>query len=253
MKLRQRIGEALAGVARDPFELTRIVRVAAATFYFRFLRRCAGPGCLFGMGNRIINAANVRIGRDCLFQDSIYIRAGANGRVEIGDRCAINSFVQIYGHGGIRLGEEAQLGPGTIVTTTDHAYDHRGAGLEAHFRPVSIGRKVWVGANATIIGGVTIGDGAIIGAGAVVIRDIPAHSVAVGVPARVVKNLRAAPAGTREPPAVGPTDRGPTERAASDRNNRTGSHHVAGLADIAGRNGVSDSGRAADRLDAALG
>lgn len=198
MKFRQRLKDALAGLRRDPFEAWRILRVALATFYFRYVLRCAGPGCLFGMRNRIINAANVHIGRDCLFQDSIYIRAGMNGRVDIGDRCAINSFAQLYGHGGIRLGDEAQLGPGTVVTTTDHAYDHRGAGLQARFRPVNIGRKVWVGANATIIGGVTIGDGAIIGAGAVVIRDIPAYSVAVGIPARVIKSLASEPPAAEE-------------------------------------------------------
>jgi acetyltransferase-like isoleucine patch superfamily enzyme len=52
---------------------------------------------------------------------------------------------------------------------------------------VVIGSDVWVGYGATIIGPVTIGDGAIIGAGALVISDIPAYAVAVGVPAKIVK------------------------------------------------------------------
>ena len=49
------------------------------------------------------------------------------------------------------------------------------------------GDNVTVGAGATIIGPVHIGDNAVIGAGAVVLKDIPANSVAVGVPAKVVK------------------------------------------------------------------
>jgi acetyltransferase-like isoleucine patch superfamily enzyme len=207
-----KLTEALSGLRRDPLEALRLLRMGLATARFRYLLRVAGPGCVFGTNNRIINAANVAIGRSCLFQDSIYIRAGVHGRISIGDGVALNSFVQLYGHGGITLGDETQIGPGTIVTTTGHDYTDRK--LEAHFEPVLIGKRVWIGANATIIGGVTIGDGAVIGAGAVVIRDIPPHSLAVGVPARVVRRLEGgdqidnashsiigpAPSPRREPP-----------------------------------------------------
>ena len=50
-----------------------------------------------------------------------------------------------------------------------------------------IGNDVWIGSNAVIMGGVTIGNGAIVGSGSVVTKDIPAYSIAVGVPARVLK------------------------------------------------------------------
>lgn len=53
--------------------------------------------------------------------------------------------------------------------------------------PVVIGDGVWIGARATILKGVTIGDGAVVAAGAVVTRDVPAHSLVAGVPARVVR------------------------------------------------------------------
>lgn len=187
MNLESKARAALHRLVRDPSEIFRLAGIALSTVKFRYLKRCAGPGCVFGNGNRIINAANVDIGRGCLFQDSVYIRAGAFGRVSIGDHVAINSFCQLYGHGGITLGDEAQLGPGTIVTTTHHDY---GGELEERFRPVVIGRRVWIGANVTVLSGVTIGDGAVIGAGAVVTRDIPPHTIAVGVPARVVRSLQ---------------------------------------------------------------
>jgi len=185
MNRRDKGREALLSVIRDPFEGLRLLGIAWNTFCFRYLRRCAGPGTVFGTGTRIVNAANVSIVRGCLFQDAVYIRAGATGRVDIGDRAALNSHCQLYGHGGITIAADAQLGPGTIVTTTGHDY---AGNLEETFRPVRIGRRVWIGANVTIIGGVSIGDEAVIGAGAVVIRDVPPRTLAVGVPARVVRH-----------------------------------------------------------------
>ncbi len=74
-----------------------------------------------------------------------------------------------------------------MITTTGH--DYLSSNLESDFAEITIGERVWVGANCTIIGGVDIGDQAVIGAGAVVTKDIPARCVAVGVPARVIRSF----------------------------------------------------------------
>lgn len=54
---------------------------------------------------------------------------------------------------------------------------------------IHVGKKVWLGASVTVLPGVTIGDGAIIAAGAVVTKDVPARTIAAGVPPRVVKEI----------------------------------------------------------------
>ncbi|MBQ6158936.1 MAG: hypothetical protein IJJ20_08005, partial [Thermoguttaceae bacterium] len=54
---------------------------------------------------------------------------------------------------------------------------------------IVIGKDVWLGANVTVLPGVTIGDGAIIAAGAVVTKDVPASTVAAGVPAKTIKRI----------------------------------------------------------------
>lgn len=184
--LPDKLGYFLRVLRQNPTELIRIGVIVWNTFRLRYVQRIIGPGTVVGTGNQFIDIGNIRIGRNCLLQDSIYIRAGTQGHVTIGDEAALNSFCRLFGHGGIEIGTATQLGPGTLVTTTGHDY---AKGLEAHFSKVVIGNRVWIGANATILPGVTIGDNAVIGAGSLVNRDIPANVVAVGVPARVIRHL----------------------------------------------------------------
>ena len=173
--------------ARNPSEIFRLARVGWSSFRFRHLHRCVGSGTVVGEGTVMTNVSNISIGEGCLIQDRVYLRAGIDGRIEIGDGAALNSFVQMYGHGGITIGHDSQVGPNTVITTTGH--DYMATDLLQNYSPVRIGRRVWIGANCTIVPGVTIGDQAVIGAGAVVTRDIPPRCVALGVPARVVRHF----------------------------------------------------------------
>jgi acetyltransferase-like isoleucine patch superfamily enzyme len=173
-------------IRTNPSELLRLCRIGLTTVKYRYIKRCIGKGTIVGARTEIINSANVRIGNDCLLQDAIYIRAGTEGRITIGDRAAINSFCRLFGHGSIEIGEDTQIGPGCLITTTDHDYHHT---LETQFKSVSIGKGVWIGANVTILPGVSIGDFTVIGAGSVVMKNIRPHCMALGVPARVVKLL----------------------------------------------------------------
>lgn len=171
---------------QNPSGLFRLLAIALTTAKFRYVKRCVGRGTTVEPGTKIINSANVSVGKQCLLKEGIYIRAGIGGRVVIKDRAALNCFCRLYGHGSIEIGEDTQVGPGTLITTTGHDYHDN---LATHFKPVMIGRGVWIGANVTILPGVEIGDQAVIGAGAVVNKNIPPQTVAVGVPARVVKSL----------------------------------------------------------------
>lgn len=172
---------------QNPSELFRVLSIGLTTAKYRYLKRCVGKGTIVGRWVEIVNSANVRIGNACLFQDGVYIRAGNQGKINIGDRAALNSFSKLFGHGSISIGEDTQIGPGSLITTTDH--DYYDENLETKFMPVTIGKRVWIGANVTILPGVEIGDYSVIGAGAVVTESIPPRSVAVGVPARVIKQI----------------------------------------------------------------
>lgn len=156
------------------------------TFYYRYLKRIAGRDTIIGRNTKIINPSRISIGRNCLIQDHVYMRAGFYGRIVVGNYCAINSFVKLFGHGGIEIGDYSQLGPGALITTTSHDYNES---LKAEFKKVNIGKFVWIGANSTILPGIDIGDKCIIGAGSLVNKSIPANHMAAGNPVRIIKKL----------------------------------------------------------------
>ena len=90
----------------------------------------------------------------------------------------------------IEIGDNLQMGPAVQVYTAAHPLeaDVRRSGLE-YARPIRIGHDVWIGGGAIILPGVTIGDHSVIGAGSVVVRDVPAATVVVGNPARILRAL----------------------------------------------------------------
>mgnify|MGYP001085670339 CR=1 FL=1 len=141
------------------------------------------------------------VGRDALIEDYAVVNNGA-GDVLIGDaaRIGIGSVVI----GPVRMGDRAGLGQHVFISGFNHGYADGTRdsneqelvrkevviGRESHIGANSVvvaGRNCWIGAGAVILPGVTIGDNTVIGAGSIVTKDIPAYSVAVGNPARVIK------------------------------------------------------------------
>lgn len=130
-------------------------------------------------------------GIDIVLRDGVQIIAPEN--VHFGNHIAIGSFSMLRGNGGISLADYVLIGDYVVLATAGHPVDGLHFG-HSHEAPISLHENVWVGANALILPGVTIGENAIIGAGAVVTGDVPANSIAVGVPAVVKKEVDIDPA-----------------------------------------------------------
>ena len=114
------------------------------------------------------------------------------GEPAIGEGTWIGAFTVIDGSGGLTIGSGCDISSGV------HIYTHSSVRRcvsgrqfnEVEREPVTIGDRVFIGANAVVMMGVTIGDEAVVGAGAVVSKDVPARTVVAGVPARPVARVR---------------------------------------------------------------
>ncbi len=110
--------------------------------------------------------------------------------VSIGNNFYSNHNLVILDCAKVEFGDNVFLGPNCAFYTPEHPLDAetRNKGLE-YARPIRVGNNVWIGGSVTVLSGVTIGDNCVIGAGSVVVKDIPANSVAVGNPCNVIKSI----------------------------------------------------------------
>lgn len=116
------------------------------------------------------------------------------GTMTIGDKSVLARGVSINCYLDVELGDSALIADSVYISDFDHNFTDLTIAIKdqgiAKSR-VRIERDVWLGTKVTVCRGVLIGEGAVVGANAVVTRDVPAYAVAVGVPARVVKDRRA--------------------------------------------------------------
>lgn len=111
-------------------------------------------------------------------------------QIHIGARTFINYGAVLLDVGLITIGEDVQLGPNVQLLTPTHPLEPeaRRAKLEAA-KPITIGNNVWLGGGVIVLPGVSIGENTVVGAGAVVTKDLPTNVVAVGNPARIIRQL----------------------------------------------------------------
>jgi acetyltransferase-like isoleucine patch superfamily enzyme len=130
----------------------------------------------------------------------VQLTAFDSGSIAIGDNVGLNGTA-ITSSKRISIGDETMIAPNTIIVDTDfhnawppeQRWSTRDEGAE-----ISIGKRVWIGMNVTILKGVKIGDNSVIAAGSVVVHDIEADCLAAGNPARKVKSFVAGQAAPSE-------------------------------------------------------
>ncbi len=173
-------------------------------------------------GVRIRFADNVRLGRGVYLDHGVYLHACPGG-ITIGDESMVmkNAILHVYnfrnlphshitvgrrsligescilrGQGGITIGDDVYLGTLVQILAINHVFHDTTRPISMQgitAQGISIGDGSWIGSGAIILDGVRIGRNVVVGAGAVVTKDIPDYCIAVGNPARVIRNLRTDP------------------------------------------------------------
>ncbi len=170
-------------------------------------------------GVRLVQGPNIRLGRGAYLDHGVYLHAtpsgitiGANSfimhgcvlhvfnfrnlpkaGISIGKNCFLGEMTVIRGQGGVQIGDHVYTGPMVQILAVNHVFTNPNIpiaeqGITA--QGIVIEDDVWIAAGAIILDGVRIGQGSVIGAGAVVSSDIPPYSIAVGSPAKPIKNRR---------------------------------------------------------------
>jgi acetyltransferase-like isoleucine patch superfamily enzyme len=116
-----------------------------------------------------------------------------SGFIRIGSQCTVQHGTILYGQGGLEIGDDTRIAAYCVIAPMNHVFadPDRPIRLQGETaKGIRIGRDVWLGNGVRVTDGVEIGDGCVIGAGSVVTRSIPPYSIAVGSPARVIRQRR---------------------------------------------------------------
>jgi acetyltransferase-like isoleucine patch superfamily enzyme len=174
-------------------------------------------------GVRLLSPANITLGENVYLDSQVFLNALPGGihigagtslmhgvifhvfnyrdlpqaGIWVGKQCFFGEYTCIRGQGGVRIGDGVYTGTQVQIAAVNHVFSDperfiKDQGITAE--GITIEDDVWLGSNAVVVDGVTIGKGSVIGAGAVVTRSLPPYSIAVGVPAKVVKDRREAAA-----------------------------------------------------------
>lgn len=193
------------------------VGVGLRAVLYRLILRMDGYAAIEN-GVRLRFADQIRLGRGSYLDQGVYLHACPGGidigarsfvmhgailhvynfrnlpqaGIRIGTDCLMGEYSVIRGQGGVTIGNRVYTSPHTQIIAVNHVYadpekPFSEQGITA--QGIVIEDDVWIGSGAVITDGVRIGRGAIIAAGAVVTKDVPPHSVAGGVPARVIKTI----------------------------------------------------------------
>ena len=182
--------------------------------FYKYILKEKGANVIFGQNVDITCPDMIKIGKNCLIGDNCLLDAKLEGiGISIGDNVQIARSALLRSKGGsIEIGDNTTVGSYCNISSIDaklklgknvliasycciigggvYGFDRLDIPTKAqvkHGKGIIIEDNVWLGARVCVLDGNRIGTGSIIGAGAVVTKDIPEYSVAVGVPAKVIK------------------------------------------------------------------
>ena len=182
--------------------------------YYRGLFRDMGDNVRIGLGVKILDPQNISVGNNVTIGDNCVLIANSKrgiiignditlkhgvyldtevqdtGYIEIGNGVYIGTGCCLHGHQGLEIGDYTLLAQNITITPFSHKFANRDDLIwkqGGNSRKVSIGRDCYIGMNCCVLYSADVMEGSVVGSGSVVVHTIPPYSVAVGVPAKVIK------------------------------------------------------------------
>jgi acetyltransferase-like isoleucine patch superfamily enzyme len=149
-----------------------------------------GQGCVFERGVLVFHPENIRLGKNVYLGHQTILKGYYRNTMVIGDETWVGQQCFFHSAGGLTIGCRVGIGPAVKIITSNHQDAGRHLPIissPVEFAAVTIGDDADIGIGTIVLPGVTIGQGAQIGAGSVVTHDIGPYCVAMGSPARVVR------------------------------------------------------------------
>jgi len=194
-----------------------IIGIGLRSLFYRLILRMEGLAAIESRV-RLRFADHIKLGHRVYLDEGVYLHACPKGieigprtivmhgailhvynfrnmpqsGIKIGQDSLIGEYSVIRGQGGVQIGDRVYTSPFTQIIAVNHVFDdpdrpfvEQGITAEG----IIIEDDVWLGAGAIITDGVKVGKGAVVAAGAVVTKDVPAHTVVGGVPAKPIKTI----------------------------------------------------------------
>ena len=185
--------------------------------YYKTKFKSMGENVYIGKGVTIVNPEFISVGNDVEIKNDVTLIARGEGGITLADGVRIHERVYLdtervstgyinvgknvyigtgttlFGHMGLEIGDDCLLAQNIQLTPYSHIFDDPNSIIYSqggHCKKVTIGRDVYIGMRAAIMYSGDIGEGSVIGAGSVVVKPIPPYSVAVGCPAKVIKERK---------------------------------------------------------------
>lgn len=185
--------------------------------YYKTKFKSMGENVYIGKGVNIINPEFITVGNNVQIQDGCTLIARGEkgitlsdgvrlqhrvyldterteeGYIHIGKGVYIGTGTTLFGHRGLEIGDDCLLAQGINLTPYSHIFDNPDEIIYSqggHCEKVTIGRDVYIGMGCKIMYSGNIGEGSVIGCGSTVVKPIPPYSVAVGTPAKVIKERK---------------------------------------------------------------
>jgi len=182
--------------------------------YYTSVFKSAGINLKIGANVKIVNPQYISVGDNVTIGDNCTLIARGEGGITLGDKVRLNDRVYLdtetadqgyiiieshvyvgtgttlFGHVGLEIGDHTLLAQNITLTPYSHIFDNPNANIitqGGHMEKVTIGRDCYLGMGVCVMYSGSIGDGSVIGAHSTVVKPIPAYSVAIGTPAKVIK------------------------------------------------------------------